>query len=144
MTAEPDTTRATVSTYVPTYQKERWREHADELGMSQSEFVRAMVQAGRRGFGADEASGSSSRISDERDRNPVEGRSPNDTPRGDGLEDRVLEVLDDGPCSWEELVDRMTDDLESRLDETLERLQRQNRVRYSGRRGGYTRVDDEQ
>ncbi|MDZ7730471.1 MAG: hypothetical protein U5K37_05470 [Natrialbaceae archaeon] len=39
--------RATVRTYIPAYQKDHWAEHADELNMSLSEFVRTMVQAGR-------------------------------------------------------------------------------------------------
>ena len=42
--------RTSVRTYVPEYQKEAWAAHADELDMSQSEFVRTMVQAGRSGF----------------------------------------------------------------------------------------------
>lgn len=40
-----------VTTRVPAYQKEAWRADAEELGMSQSEFVRTMVQAGRRELG---------------------------------------------------------------------------------------------
>jgi len=42
--------RRSVKTYVPEDQKAIWQDHADDLGMSQSEFVRTMVQAGRRGF----------------------------------------------------------------------------------------------
>ena len=47
---EVDTTRTSVKTFVPAYQKDEWKRHADELDMSQSEFVRTMVQAGRRDF----------------------------------------------------------------------------------------------
>ncbi|MEZ3114717.1 DUF5805 domain-containing protein [Halobaculum sp. MBLA0147] len=47
-----------VTTRVPAYQKEAWRADAEELGMSQSEFVRTMVQAGRRELGlADDSHG---------------------------------------------------------------------------------------
>ena len=50
MDEEADTVRTSVRTYLPEYQKAKWEEHAEELGMSRSEFVRTMVQAGRRGF----------------------------------------------------------------------------------------------
>jgi hypothetical protein len=43
--------RVPVTTRVPGYQKEAWLDDADELDMSQSEFVRTMVQAGRRELG---------------------------------------------------------------------------------------------
>lgn len=40
--------RKVAKAYIPEQQKEKWDGHADELGMSQSEFIRCMVQAGRR------------------------------------------------------------------------------------------------
>lgn len=126
--SESDTERTVVKTYVPAHQKERWREHAAELEMSQSEFVRLMIQAGRRDF--------------DLDGEPEESGSGDETPGVDGLEDRVLDVLDDGYCSWDELVQSLTDDIEERLETSLQRLQRENRVRYSGRHGGYTAGDD--
>lgn len=52
-----DDERKTAKTYIPAYQKEEWKEHADELGMSQSEFIRCMVQAGRKVFAPDEEGG---------------------------------------------------------------------------------------
>ena len=126
--SESDTERTVVKTYVPSYQKERWREHAAELGMSQSEFVRSMIQAGRRDFDLDDGT--------------AEPGSDDETPGVSGLEDRVLDVLDDGYCSWDELVRSLTDDIEERLETTLQHLQRENRVRYSGRHGGYIAEDD--
>ena len=39
--------RVGLKTYVPRYQKREWQSHADRLDMTQSEFVRVMVQAGR-------------------------------------------------------------------------------------------------
>ncbi|WP_101297307.1 DUF5805 domain-containing protein [Halegenticoccus soli] len=125
--ADADETELTaVKTYVPTYQKAAWKEHADRLDMSQSEFLRTMVQAGRRGFELD----------------PAEGRSEHATPGGEGLEDRVLAILSErGALSWDELVDALSGDLEDRLDEALSRLQDENRLRYSGRDGGYVRTD---
>jgi hypothetical protein len=125
---ESDTERKVVKTYVPAYQRAQWREHADELAMSQSEFVRLMIQAGRRDFDLDDESG--------------QGGSEDETPRVDDLEDRVLDVLDAGHCSWDELVEALTEGIEERLETTLQRLQRENRIQYSGRHGGYTIEDD--
>ena len=125
MTDETNTDRKTVKAYVPAYQKERWREHADELAMSQSEFVKTMIQAGRRGFDPDPGEAGQAPSEDE-------------TPGVEDLEDRVLDVLDDGYYSWDELVESLTEDIEDRLDTTLQRLQRENRVQHSGRHGGYT------
>ncbi|SFC00000.1 hypothetical protein SAMN05444422_103431 [Halobiforma haloterrestris] len=126
MSDSADTSRKTVKTYVPAYQKEEWQSHADELDMSQSEFVRTMVQAGRRGFEpGDEEPG-----------------SPDANPGGDGLETRVLELLSADTYSWDELLEAVSDDIESRLDDALEELQAKNEIRYSGRHGGYTTVGD--
>lgn len=125
MSDSADTSRKSVKTYVPAYQKEEWQSHADDLDMSQSEFVRTMVQAGRKGFESDSA----------------EPDSPDPDPGGSGLETQVLNLLSSNTYSWEELLEAVSDDIESRLDETLEDLQSENRIRYSGRHGGYTTVD---
>jgi hypothetical protein len=128
MPAETD--RVAVKTYVPAYQKAEWTDHAERLDMSQSEFVRSMVQAGRRGFLSPEAGG-----------------ADGDDAESDGtdaaeLADRVQSVLSESTHhSWEELLEALTDDIETRLDETLAELQEENVVRYSGRHGGYTLVD---
>lgn len=122
-----DGQRVTVSTYVPQSQRERWREHAEELGMSQSEFVRTMVQAGRRGFTFD---GETDVVEEADSRGP--------TPRGDGLKTAVQGILrEEGPLDWDELADALADDLEDRLESILDDLQTDNRVRYDGRRGGF-------
>ena len=122
--------RRSVKTYVPEDQKSIWQEHADELGMSQSEFVRTMVQAGRRGFSIEER------------QNPVEPDPSGSDPRGSDLERRVEAALADGVLSWEELVDAVFDDFEGRLEEALDALQDRNRVRYNGREGGYALIDE--
>jgi hypothetical protein len=121
--------RVSVQTYVPAGQRDRWREEAEKLDMSQAEYVRTMVQAGRRGF--DLADGSD------------EPASPDATPGVDGLKTRVLAVLEErGTADWDALLAGVTDDIEERLDETLEELQAENQVRYNGRQGGYTVVED--
>jgi hypothetical protein len=126
MASGDDTERTVVKTYVPSYQKAVWREHADAVEMSQSEFVRAMVQAGRRDFGGEEPDPSGS------------------DPGGDALETRIEDVLADEPyLGWESLRDRLLEDFESRLEETLQDMQARNRVEHSGRNGGYALVADE-
>ncbi|QWC20405.1 DUF5805 domain-containing protein [Halorubrum sp. 2020YC2] len=122
--------RQSVKTYVPTEQKDVWREHADELDMSLSEFVRTMVQAGRRGFAPAAETGSEEPASE-----------PSD-PGGRDLETRVRAVLESGPCSWDELVQAVVSDVEDELEATLDDLQDRNRVRYSGRDGGYVLTDE--
>ncbi|WP_423751480.1 DUF5805 domain-containing protein [Salinirarus marinus] len=123
-----DTSRTAVKTYVPAYQKERWRDDAERLDMSQSEFVRTMVQAGRREFDVPETADASSEQSDD----------------GDVFERRVRAALSESDHrSWDELVDRLTGGIEDRLESTLQELQAVNDVQYSGRHDGYTLVTDE-
>jgi len=122
--------RRSVKTYVPADQKDRWQDHADELGMSQSEFVRTMVQAGRRGFSMGESG------------KAAEPDPSGSDPGGDGLETRVEAALTDGPLSWEELTEAVVGDFEDRLEDALDALQDRNRVRYNGRKGGYTLTDE--
>jgi len=135
MSDDSDTDRSVVKTFVPSYQKDEWKRHADDLDMSQSEFVRTMVQAGRRGFDLESESGEPE--------SPAEGASGGSNPRGDGLETRLLDRLaSDEYLSWDQLVEALAGDFEDRLEETLQRLQNENRVQYSGREGGYTVVGD--
>ena len=128
-----DKSRTSVKTYVPTYQKEEWQRHAERLDMSQSEFVRTMVQAGRRDFEVP-APGGDSTASD--------GEGEAETSALD-LESQVAAALAPGEYrSWDDLVTRLTDDVEARLDDALQSLQSADRIRYSGREGGYTFVED--
>jgi len=121
MTDSADTDRVAVKTYIPAYQKERWVDHADRLGMSQSEFVRTMVQAGRS------------------DIEPTAIDDDNGDDGGTALEERIVGHLRESDhADFEELLAAMTDDVERRLDDALERLQAADRIRYSGRNGGYT------
>ncbi|KOX97329.1 hypothetical protein EXE48_10310 [Halorubrum sp. ASP1] len=122
--------RQSVKTYVPTDQKEIWCDHADELDMSLSEFVRTMVQAGRKGFAPSDSA------TDE------ELASEGSNPGGHDLERRVRAALESGPRSWDELVQAVVGDVEDELEETLDELQDRNRVRYSGRDGGYVLTDE--
>jgi hypothetical protein len=122
--------RRSVKTYVPVEQKDQWQDHAEDLGMSQSEFVRTMVQAGRRGFSTGD-----SEI-------PVDADPSGSDPGGDGLERQVQSALAKEPLSWEELVEAVVGDFEDQLEDALDALQDRNRVRYNGRKGGYTLTDE--
>lgn len=134
MSDETSTSRTAVKTYVPAYQKEIWQTHADELGMSQSEFVRTMVQAGRRHFSTTETSPDVESAESKSGEEPSTDRSQ--------LSERVRQQLSsEHALTWDELVAELTDDVESRLEETLDELQTQNAVKYSGRDGGYLLVE---
>ncbi|QZP38403.1 DUF5805 domain-containing protein [Halobaculum magnesiiphilum] len=149
--ADADTERVAVTARVPAYQKEAWVADAERLDMSQSEFLRTMVQAGRRDLGiADEfgpPAGTDPRsVPDHEDQatsaGNEEGASPPSHPRGDGLEDDLLGALSDaGVMSFDELVEAVTGDIEERVDETMGELQSRGLVRYSGRDGGYVPVE---
>lgn len=125
---EVETEQTTVKTRVPAYQKAEWREHAEDLDMSQSEFVRTMVQAGRRGFegvGGDD---------------PEETGDDDTDPRGRALEDRVRAVLDEqGELSFDELVAELTADVEDRVAEVV---RASDEFSHDPRHNAY-RLDDE-
>ena len=139
--SDVNTSRVSVRTYVPAYQRSEWDDHAEELGMSRSEFVRTMVQAGRRGFDhtdsaatAPETTGSGSPSQEPRS-SPFSDADP----QGLDVEDRVVDVLRSTEyLSWDELLDAVTDDIEAELEAALQELQSSGRVTYSGRNGGYT------
>ncbi|AQL44344.1 hypothetical protein BV210_17185 [Halorientalis sp. IM1011] len=121
-----DTSRTSVRTYVPAYQKDEWERQADRMDMSLSEFVRSMVQAGRRGFdggsddGADRAG------------------EPPESDNGDLEGQVVAELRKRECCSWDDLVTAVTDDIESELERTL---QESPRIQHSPRQGGYVLED---
>jgi hypothetical protein len=135
MATESD--RVAVQTYAPAEQREAWEREAERLDMSLAEYVRTMIQAGRRGFDlrGDEEGDSTS---------DVDGDISDDTPGGKRLKNRVLDVLRESEfADWETILAGVTDDVEERLEAALDELQSEDRIRYSGRRGGYTVIDDE-
>ncbi|RKD97084.1 DUF5805 domain-containing protein [Halopiger aswanensis] len=134
-----DDERVAVKTYVPRYQKETWEDHADDLEMSQSEFVRTMVQAGRSDFDVPSSGGDW-----DGKQSAADADAETTDAAGEDFADRILEVLQrEGVHDWDELVDALIDDVEDDLDAALQQLQDENEVRYSGREGGYVVVDDE-
>lgn len=72
---------------------------------------------------------------------PAATPSSTPEPRGSGVEDRVVDILEsDEFYDWDELVAALTDDVEERLEDALQELQADGEVQYSGRNGGYTLV----
>lgn len=128
-----ETTRTAVRTYVPAYQKDRWQEHADRLDMSMSEFVRMMVQSGRRGF-----------LEAEENAATDTDASENESSSGPGdVDAAVIAALSEHEyLAWDDLVDAVIGDVEEQIENTLQQLQSENRVQYSGRQGGYTLIDE--
>ncbi|MFW6458106.1 MAG: DUF5805 domain-containing protein [Halodesulfurarchaeum sp.] len=120
--SEQTSERVSVTTYIPAYQKDIWAEHAERLEMSQAEFVRTMVQAGRKGFGESE---------------PENGDSQDATPRGD-VQKTVLQAIEahDG-LSFSELLEKLTTDLEAQLDNALLALQEEGAIRHRPREEAY-------
>lgn len=131
MSSAEDQDRASIMTYIPQYQKDVWVEHAAALGMSQSEFVRTMVQAGRRDFPVDTLVDASPESTETRPGTP-------------DLQRRVISMITEaGVLDWEALLAEVRGDIESELEEALAALQEANRIRYDGRQGGYVRTGDE-
>ncbi|MGB9985809.1 DUF5805 domain-containing protein [Salarchaeum japonicum] len=126
-----DEERTSVKTYVPRWQKEEWVSDAQELDMTQSEFVRAMVQAGRRNINIGVEEGGSGGVG----------------PRGDGvetgLESDVRSCLEsEGTLDWDELLAAVTDDVEDQVEAAIQSLEDEGVVRYRPREGGYTLVGE--
>lgn len=116
----------TVKTTVSPDQKAAWAEEADQFDMSQSEFVRTMVQAGRHWF----------------DLENLQPQSQDADPRGNVLEDRVLAILGERePIQFDDIVASITDDIESQVDGILQSLHSAGRVHHSNV-DGYSLVEE--
>lgn len=99
--------------------------------MSQAEFVRTMVQAGRDRFDLAPIENETSRKNQESVSRP-------------SIKRQVREALSAHELlEWEELVEMLTEDIEAELELALEELQANNTVLYTGRDGGYTLREDD-
>lgn len=114
-----------VRTYVPSYQKQIWEEDAEYLGMSLSEYVRTMVQAGRRDFLPEPEPNS----------NPV-------TPRSNALETIILDILEREPQSRDELLAEAAQDMEQRIIDTIVELSEADRIRFDARLNKLVLLED--
>ena len=136
--SESDAERVAVKTYVPRYQKEQWHDHATALEMSQSEFVRTMVQAGRSEVDVPGTSSTGQTAESPSRVTAADGAGSTDGSSRQEFDERIKTVLErNGALDWRDLVDALVDDVEGELDAALERLQAENEVRYSGPKGGY-------
>jgi hypothetical protein len=128
--------RVSVQTYLPAAQRQVWRGEADEMDMSQAEYVRSMVQAGRRSFDLENGGPSCTGTHEE-------PGSPDGNPGDSGLKDRILDVLEaEDVADWNDIRAALTDDIDERLEEALSELQREDVISYSGRRDGYVVIED--
>lgn len=132
---ESNTDRASVMTYVSPAQKQEWVTHAETLNMSQSEFVRTMVQAGRRDFTVPDRSSITTETA---------SRNTDSTnTQTNSLRARVIDALTaDTYHEWDELLAIVSENIEQRLDQALAELQEASIITYSGRHGGYTLRED--
>lgn len=117
--------KISVRTYVPESQKDIWEEHADDLGMSLSEFVRTMVQAGRRDFLIDKTE-------------PSSGETSTNPGQMADLEAQIIDVLErEGPLSWNELIEQLVGDIELDIETSLIELQEDGIVQHRPRSEDY-------
>ena len=98
--------RKVVKTYVPAPQKAEWVEHAESLDMTQAEFIRCMVQAGRQGLN-----------------NESEEPTPEPTnPRGNDLRTPLQNALREGPKDFDELFAILSEQLADEIERTIASL----------------------
>lgn len=105
--------RKRVRTSAPEDQIEIWEKEADEMNVTRAEYMRTMIQAGRRNFGLAE---------------------PQDTAESDGIdvEERVIEALEQhGELSWDELLEIAVGDVEEEVESTINTLEENDRVQVS-------------
>jgi len=128
---DADTKRVSARTYLPEYQRDIWDDHADRLDMTRSEFIRSMVQAGRRGFTGDDI-----------DETPGAGDAGDDRLPAIAS-DTVLTALEQlDTIRYEELQEILVEDMTRALDAALDELQAENTIRHT-RDEGYTLVEED-
>ncbi|MFB6362149.1 MAG: DUF5805 domain-containing protein [Halobacteriales archaeon] len=116
----------TVKTTVSPDLKAAWADDADHFDMSQSEFVRTMVQAGRHWF----------------DLESSKDRSPGANPRGNALEDRVRAILrEHDEVPFEDIVDEVANGIERDVDAILQSFDDDGLVHHSNV-DGYALIEE--
>jgi hypothetical protein len=104
--------RKRIRTSAPEEQIDQWEEEADEMGVTRAEYMRLMIQAGRRQF-------------------PI---CDTETTESDGVnvEARVLNALEEhGELTWEELTETAIGDVEDKVEDTIEELDDDGKVSIS-------------
>lgn len=104
--------RKRVRTSAPSEQIDQWEEEADEMNVTRAEYMRLMIQAGRRQF-------------------PI-CDTENTESEGINVENRVLDALEKhGELTWDDLVDEAVGDVEDKVESTIEELDDQGKVSIS-------------
>jgi len=118
-------------TYPAEEQYEEWKRHADELDMSVSEFMQAMVEAGRRKFDRDVSPDETPQeLREQRNELREELRQSRD--RIQELEDRVYNserraivqfVEDNGATDFESIVEHVQQTARTRVNQHIDAMQ---------------------
>lgn len=102
-----------LNVYVPEHERVEWEQHAEELDLEMSRYVREMVKSGRRPW-----------FSENYRVQPDKGEGANRD-----LEEQVLTALSEaGPLHNTEVYEEITNQLQTRVDETLLALRDDNRI----------------
>lgn len=118
-------------TYPAEEQYQRWKDHAEELDMSVSEFMQAMIEAGRRKFDRDVSPDETVQELREQ-RSVLKEELERKEERIDRLESRlqsserqeIRDFLKDNPgASFAEVVEHVANSVESRVRKHLETME---------------------
>lgn len=105
--------RKRARTSVPEDQLEIWDEEAEEMDLTRAEYIRLMIQAGRRQF-------------------PVCDTDESDESEGINIEARVLDALrEHGELTWDELDAEVIGDLEQQVEQAVDDLEDEGMVETS-------------
>lgn len=131
MPSETSAETATATTYPPTEQYEQWKEQADRLDMTTSEFIQSMTEAGRKKFGvAVEPDETSQELREQR--NDLKQQLEQARERIETLEERlyhgerqqIKQFLEDHPgASYAEILQHIADTLPERVNKQLEEME---------------------
>ncbi len=116
------TDKKKLNTTVPRYQLELYDEEAEQMGFSsRSEFIRSMINAGRRDFGLDSG-----------------GTTGEDGVPQRSLEQRVVRLIEEADgLTEQEVVDALTENTEKRVTEILNDLNDEGVIDYDVRQSGF-------
>lgn len=130
-------TRKSVQTYISEHQHNIWKDEAAEMGVSLAEYTRIMIQAGRRDF---TLPSQPNEIQNKDNR--LETPSSHVTPGVDALKTHVLEIIEseDYP-KRDDIVNAVYSDLDEKLAQAFEELQRNDRIYESWKHDGYAVAD---
>lgn len=121
----------TAKTYPTDEQYAEWKASADEMGMSVSQFIQNMVEAGRKKFDA-ETVPDETRLELREQKNRYKRRFKQEQERNEDLEDRlaqgeqsaIREYVEQNPgCTWAEIVQHLIDTTQERAFHHVEAME---------------------